>query len=213
MLSLEEITADIGSGSREQHPNSILYSILSGRVREYPDGIPDSGSAVATCHCERTRTVCLKEPKVTCRVASGVMAKTSRFIQGLPSFCQLPPADQASLLQHCWAHLLVLGLAQEGMALEVRDAPDSSLLRRILLAEEDHRRPTRAEVHRLNAILKQLQSLELSPKECAYLKGALLFNPGKKVPAKVTGKPAPSALIWNKIRTFESSPLLQLLQD
>lgn len=187
MLSLEEITADIGPGSREQHPNSILYSILSGKERGFPDGIPDSGGAVATCHCERTRTMCLKEPKVTCRVASGVMAKTSLFIQGLPSFCQLPPADQASLLQHCWAHLVVLGLAQEGMALEVREAPHSSLLRRILLAEEDRRRPTHAEVHRLNGVLKQLRSLALSPKEYAYLKGALLFNPGKKVLAKVTG--------------------------
>lgn len=181
MLSVEEIAADICSGSREQHPNSILYSILSGRERGYPAGTAEGGggAAMATCHCKRTRTICLKEPKVTCRVASGVMTKTFRFVQGLPSFCQLPAADRAALLRHSWVHLFVLGLAQEGMALEVTDAPDSSLLRRILLAEEDRQRPTLAEVHRLRGVMNQLWSLELSPKEYACLKGALLFDPGK----------------------------------
>lgn len=176
-----EIAADVGSGSREQHPNSILYSILSGRESRYLDGKADISSAGYNCHCEWTRTVCLKDPKV----ASGLMVKTCRFIRGLPPFCRLPSADQASLLRHCWVHLFVLALAQEGISLEVTDAPDSSILRQILLGpglmEKDRHRPTLAEVHRLGAVVNHLWTLELSPKEYAYLKGALLFNPGKSL--------------------------------
>lgn len=176
-----ELAADVGPGSREQHPNSILYSILSGRESRYLDGKPDRSSAAYNCHCQWTRTVCLKDPKV----ASGLTVKTLRFIQGLPSFCQLPSADQASLLRHCWVHLLVLALARERIPLEVTHAPDSSILRQILLGpglmEKDRRRPTLAEVHRLRAVMNHLWTLELSPKEYAYLKGALLFNPGKSL--------------------------------
>lgn len=183
MLSLE-IAADVGSGSREHHPNSILYNILSGRHSGYQDGKPDR-SLWHNCRCEGTRTVCLKDPKVTYQVAASLMVKTFRFVQGLPSFCQLPSEDQASLLRHCWVHLFVLALAQQRIALEVTDAPHSSILRQILLspglAEQDHPRPTLAEVHRLRTIMNQLWTLELSPKEYAYLRGALLFNPGKSL--------------------------------
>lgn len=173
MLSLEE--------TAEHHPSGILYSILSGRGSGYTDGKPDRN-----CHCEWTRTVCLKDPKVASQAASAVAVKTFRFIRGLPSFCQLPPADQASLLRHCWVHLFVLGLAQDQIALEVKDVPDSSILRQILLGpgleERDRRRrPTVAEVHGLRALMNHLWTLELSPKEYAYLKGALLFNPGKSL--------------------------------
>eukprot|EP00066_Takifugu_rubripes_P005243 XP_003969163.1 PREDICTED: nuclear receptor subfamily 0 group B member 2-like [Takifugu rubripes] len=179
MLSLE-IAADVGSGSRERHPNSILYSILSGRNSGYLDGKPDR-SRRHNCHCEGTRTVGLKDPKVTYQVASSLMVQTFCFIQGLPSFCQLPSEDQALLLRHCWVHLFVLGLAQQRIALEVTEAPDSSILRQILLGpgltEQDHHRPTLAEVHRLRTIMNHLWTLGLGPKEYAYLKGALLFNP------------------------------------
>lgn len=136
---------------------------------------------MATCRCRRARSVRLREPKVTRRVVSGVMAKSLGFVQGLPSFCRLPPEDRAALLRQCWGQLLLVGLAQEGVAVEVTDAPPVSLLRRILLAEEEER-PTLAQAHRLRRIMEQLWSLELSPKEYAYLKGALLFNPGKNLP-------------------------------
>lgn len=183
MLSLE-IAADLGSGSREQHPNSILFSILSGRNSGYLDAKPDR-SRRHNCHCEGRRTVSLKDPKVTYQVASSLMVKTFCFIQGLSSFCQLPSEDQALLLRHCWVHLFVLGLAQQRVALEVTEAPDSSILRQILLGpgltEQDHHRPTLAEVHRLRTIMNHLWSLGLGPKEYAYLKGALLFNPGKSL--------------------------------
>lgn len=181
IVEMLEIAADVGSGSRQQHPNSILYSILSGRESRYLDGKPDRSSAEYNCHCQWTRTVCLKDPKV----ASDLMVKTLRFIRGLPSFCQLPPADQASLLRHCWVHLFVLALARERISLEVTHAPDSSILRQILLGpglvEKDRHRPTLAEVHRLRAVMNRLWTLELSPKEYAHLKGALLFNPGKSL--------------------------------
>lgn len=62
------------------------------------------------------------------------------------------------------------------------DAPNSSILRQILLGpgltEKEADQPTLAGVNRLRACLRQLWNLDLSPKEYAYLKGALLFNPG-----------------------------------
>lgn len=87
------------------------------------------------------------------------------------------------MLRHCWVPLFVLGLAQEKIAFEVTDAPNSSILRQILLGpgltEGEAHRPTLAGVHRLRTCLRYLWKLDLSPKEYAYLKGALLFNPGK----------------------------------
>lgn len=192
MLSLEETAAGVCPGSRERHPGGILYNILSGRGSGYTGGEPDGN-----CHCERTRTVCLKDPKVASQVASAVAVKTFRFVRGLPSFCQLPPEDQASLLRHCWVHLFVLGLAQDQVALEVTDARESSILRQILLGpglqERDRRRPTVAEVHRLRNVMNHLWTLELSPKEYAYLKGALLFNPGKSLSGESTWNQAGSS--------------------
>lgn len=183
MLSLE-IAADVGPGSRDQHPNSILYGILSGRNSGDLDGKPDR-SRRHNCRCEGTRTVCLKDPKVTYQVASSLMVKTFCFIQGLPSFCQLPSEDQALLLRHCWVHLFVLGLVQQRIAVEVTEAPEASILRQILLGpgltEQEHHRPTLAEVHSLRTVMNHLRTLGLGAKEYAYLKGALLFNPGKSL--------------------------------
>lgn len=72
------------------------------------------------------------------------------------------------------------------MVFEVTELPDSSMLRRILLSgqgqshrEDDEKRclPTLAGVHNLRSCLYKLWALDLSPKEYAYLKGAVLFNP------------------------------------
>ncbi|XP_059206528.1 nuclear receptor subfamily 0, group B, member 2b [Centropristis striata] len=177
MFPLEEIT----NSYRDQHPHNILYNILSGRESGSINNKLKHNAVAYNCHCEQKRTVCLKDPKVTCKVASSVLVKTIRFVRSLPSFSQLSSQDQSSLLTHCWVLLFVLGLAQEKIMFEVTDAPNSSILRQILLgpglAEKDSDQPTLAGVHKLRACLHQLWNLDLSPKEYAYLKGALLFNP------------------------------------
>ncbi|XP_071763674.1 nuclear receptor subfamily 0 group B member 2-like [Centroberyx gerrardi] len=187
MFPLEEkITSCTCSGYREQHPHTILYNILSWRDSSYLDNNKLNHNATAhNCHCEQRRAVCLKNPKATCQVASSVLVKTVCFMRSVPSFGQLPSGDQFSLLRDCWVPLFVLGLAQEKMVLEVTDVPDSSMLRQILLgqgrtekeAQEKRSQPTLARVHRLRTCLHQLWNLDLSPKEYAYLKGAMLFNP------------------------------------
>lgn len=180
MYPLEETTESTCSGCQRQHPHGILYSILSGqKVRHL-----DCRSAAPTCHCEQ-RTVCLKDPKTTCQVASDVLVKTMRFLRSLPSFNQLPQRDQLLLLKHSWVPLFVLGLAQDKILFEVTDRPNSSLLRKILLGsgstQKEMVQPTLRDVCELRTCLHQLWNLDLSPKEYAYLKGALLFNPGKSV--------------------------------
>lgn len=180
MYPLEETAGSTCSGCRGQHPHGILYGILSGRKSGHLDPL--------TCHCER-RTVCLKEPQTTCRVASGVLAKTMRFLGSLLSFRQLPGGDQLSLLEHNWVPLFVLGLAQDKIFFEVTDRPNSSRLRRILLGpgstQKEAEQPTLMDVCELRTCLHQLWDLDLSPKEYAYLKGVLLFEPGKTKSAKV----------------------------
>lgn len=168
---------------QEQHPHTILYEILSRQESGYLNNKLNQSTAKHNCHCEPRKIVCLKDPNATCQVASSVLVKTICFLRSLPSFRQLPSADQSSLLRHCWVPLFVLGLAQDKIAFEVTDVPNSSILRQILLGpgptEKEAERPTLAGVHKLKTCLRHLWNLELSPKEYAYLKGALLFNPGK----------------------------------
>ncbi|XP_045915384.1 nuclear receptor subfamily 0, group B, member 2b [Micropterus dolomieu] len=181
MFPLEEITNNTCSGFRDKHPHTILYNILSGRESGYLNRKLNHCATEHNCHCEQRRTVCLKDPKATCQVASSVLVKTICFVRSLPSFSQLSSGDQSSLLRHCWVPLFVLGLAQEKIVFEVTDVPNSSILRQILLGprlpEQEAEQPTLAEVHKLRACLHLLWNLDLSPKEYAYLKGVLLFNP------------------------------------
>ncbi|XP_076611351.1 nuclear receptor subfamily 0 group B member 2-like [Chaetodon auriga] len=181
MFPLEEITHSTCSHYLDQHPHAILYSILSGQESGYLNTKLDQNITAHNCHCEQRRTVCLKDPAATCQVASSVLVKTICFVRSLPSFSQLPSGDQSSLLRHCWLPLFVLGLAQEKIVFEVTNVPNSSILRQILLGprltEREAHRPTLAGVHKLRTCLHYLWNLDLSPKEYAYLKGALLFNP------------------------------------
>lgn len=185
MFPLEETTNSACSSYRDQHPHAILYSILSWRESGYHHNKLNRHATAHNCHCEQRRTVCLKDPKATCQVASGVLVKTICFMRSLPAFSQLPSGDRSSLLRHCWLPLFVLGLAQEEIVFEVIDVPNSSILRQILLGpgpgltEKEADQPTQAGVHILRTCLHQLWDLDLGPKEYAYLKGALLFNPGK----------------------------------
>ncbi|KAM6958830.1 nuclear receptor subfamily 0, group B, member 2b [Aplochiton taeniatus] len=177
-------------GHREQHPHTILYNILCQKDSSYQSsGNLSSNRTWTSCHCEQRRAVCLKNPQNTCQAASSVLVKTVRFMRSLPSFSQLPSRDRQLLLRDCWVPLFILGLAQEKVVFEVTDTADSSMLRQILLNDQDQSGtlsdekrtlPTIAGVHNLKSCLHQLWALDLSPKEYAYLKGALLFKPDVK---------------------------------
>nr|XP_056703659.1 nuclear receptor subfamily 0 group B member 2 [Euleptes europaea] len=157
--------------------NAILYTLLSRDRREGRS--PSQGR----CLCQKRRTVCLQAPQVTCRAASDVLVKTVSFVKNLPSFQLLPWEDQLLLLDGCWAPLFLLGLVQEMVTFEVIETPAPSMLKRILLDGQCERQelqraqPTLASVQRLQCSLNEFWSLDLSPKEYAYLKGAMLFNP------------------------------------
>lgn len=104
-------------------------------------------------------------------------------MKNLPAFNQMPAKDQFLLLKSCWAPLFILGLAQEHVDFEVTDSPADSMLKKILLNRQDgpgveREQPTMAGVSKLKSCLKKFWSLDLSPKEYAYLKGTAIFNPG-----------------------------------
>lgn len=166
-----------------RQPNAILYNILRRTDDEPGDNINQNySSAPRRCHCEMRRTVCLKTPTETCKTASDVLVKTINFMKSLPAFHQLPQKDQLALLQSCWVPLFILGLAQERVRFEVTDTPAASMLKRILLnCHEDidtqKEQPTLVGVNTLKSCLKKFWSLDLSPKEYAYLKGTMIFNP------------------------------------
>ncbi|XP_028985787.1 nuclear receptor subfamily 0 group B member 2a [Betta splendens] len=163
--------------------NPILYNILSRMDNSKPSrNQVDCSSEPHRCSCERRRTVCLKRPAEICKEASAVLVKTIHFMRSLPAFNQLPVNDQFSLLTSCWAPLFILGLAQERVSFEVMDVPADSMLKKILLNRQERRdvereEPTMAGVGKLVRCLKKFWSLDLSPKEYAYLKGTTIFNP------------------------------------
>ncbi|KAJ6663451.1 hypothetical protein lerEdw1_009530 [Lerista edwardsae] len=161
---------------REEKENAILYALLtSQRGGRSPSR--------QLCRCAKRRAVCLQAPHVTCPAASDVLVKTISFVKNLPSFQLLPWGDQLRLLESCWAPLFLLGLAQEMVTFEVMETPSPSLLERILLGGRGKRQelqraqPSLASVQHLQCCLTSFWSLALHPKEYAYLKGAVLFNP------------------------------------
>lgn len=159
--------------------NAILYTLLSR------DQWKSCSPSQQRCLCQKRSTVCLQTPQVTCQAASDVLVKTVSFVKNLPSFQLLPWEDQLLLLDNCWAPLFLLGLVQEMVTFEVIETPAPSMLKRILLDDQCKRhelqraQPTLASVQRLQCSLNEFWSLDLSPKEYAYLKGAILFNPSK----------------------------------
>ncbi|XP_012686845.2 nuclear receptor subfamily 0, group B, member 2b [Clupea harengus] len=184
--------------SEERSPPTILFNILSRKHYSSSSSMSTADSRRQyslshNCHCDQRRTVCLKDPEGVCQAASTVLVKTIRFMTSLPSFRHLPQRDQLVLLYNSWVPLFVLGLAQEHTEFEVTDSPANSILKRILLNTSDGGRemeepamPTLANVHKIKACLQRLWNLDLSPKEYAYIKGALLFNPdvpGLQAPA------------------------------
>ncbi|NWX18494.1 NR0B2 protein, partial [Aegotheles bennettii] len=161
----------------EDKRTAILYTLLSQNLQH------GCSPAQQRCLCHQRRTVCLRTPRVTCRAASNVLIKTLSFMKNLPSFHLLPQEDQLLLLDSCWVPLFLLGLVQEMVTFEVMETPAPSMLKKILLdgqskgQEPERTQPTLAAVQRLQCCLNTFWSLDLSPKEYAYLKGAILFNP------------------------------------
>jgi len=175
----------------EDKPTAILYTLLSQNHSH------SRSPAHQRCLCHQRRTVCLRTPHVTCQAASNVLVKTVSFVKNLPSFHLLPREDQLLLLDSCWVPLFLLGLVQEMVTFEVMETPAPSMLKKILLdgqskrQEPERTQPTLAAVQRLQCCLNTFWSLDLSPKEYAYLKGAVLFDPGEcpalaALPARVS---------------------------
>ncbi|XP_076594118.1 nuclear receptor subfamily 0 group B member 2a [Chaetodon auriga] len=171
------------SANSDRLSNPILFNILSQMDNSKPSQNSLSYNSVPhRCNCELRRTVCLKRPSEICKEASAVLVKTVQFMKNLPAFNQMPPNDQFSLLKSCWAPLFILGLAQEHVDFEVTDTPADSMLKKILLNRQEstgieREQPTMAGVSKLKSCLKKFWSLDLSPKEYAYLKGTTIFNP------------------------------------
>ncbi|KAH0631178.1 hypothetical protein JD844_005375 [Phrynosoma platyrhinos] len=171
---------ECGPCHHEENQNAILYTLLSQNMTHHRG---DHGLSQQSCMCHKRRTVCLQTPQATCQAASDVLVKTISFMKNLPSFQLLPWEDQLLLLDSCWVPLFLLGLVQEMVTFEVMETPAPSMLERILLDGSCKRQvpqraqPTLASVQRLQCCLNSFWSLDLSPKEYAYLKGAILFNP------------------------------------
>ncbi|XP_017265774.1 nuclear receptor subfamily 0 group B member 1 [Kryptolebias marmoratus] len=141
-----------------------------------------------SCGSMRRRGV-LRAPQVTCKAASAVLVKTLRFVKNVPCFRELPDDDQLLLIRSGWAPLLVLGLAQDRVDFETTETVEPSMLQRILtgLPERQSDAPSGqshaplgvsvVDIEAIKAFLKKCWSVDISTKEYAYLKGAVLFNP------------------------------------
>lgn len=147
--------------------------------------------------CGAPRRVTLQSPQVVGEAASAGLLKTIRFVKYLPCFQVLPLDQQLLLVSSCWASLLMLELAQDHLNLETVETSECSRPQKMLTArrretfgEELESQPdaeifptaAATEVQTLKGFLTKCWSLEINTKEYAYLKGIVLFNPGKRPP-------------------------------
>ncbi|CAJ1079698.1 nuclear receptor subfamily 0 group B member 1 [Xyrichtys novacula] len=170
------------------HKTSSSSSTSS--VNTAPVSIQELRQQACSCGSTRRRGV-LRSPQVTCKAASAVLVKTLRFVKNVPCFRELPEDDQLMLIRSGWAPLLVLGLAQDRVDFETTETVEPSMLQRILTGVPDRQSevPTTAgqsrgavgvsvvDIEAIKAFLKKCWSVDISTKEYAYLKGAVLFNP------------------------------------
>uniref|UniRef100_A0A6Q2XA88 NR LBD domain-containing protein n=1 Tax=Esox lucius TaxID=8010 RepID=A0A6Q2XA88_ESOLU len=193
-----------GAGGQNNN-NSILYNILKNdslaTTEEEQQPTPQQNRQhrairQQACSCSSSRRRgCLRSPQVTCKAASAVLVKTLRFVKNVPCFRELPEEDQLLLVRNGWAPLLVLGLAQDRVDFETTETAEPSMLQRILTGGcggqsslTDRQGEPRSEqsagiegvslsdIQGIKAFLKKCWVLDISTKEYAYLKGAVLFN-------------------------------------
>ncbi|XP_067848410.1 nuclear receptor subfamily 0 group B member 1 [Heptranchias perlo] len=186
---MSSVCADMCQCKNDMGLSSILYKLLKNDGQDLPQGQQALGAPPVPpglgCPCRSRRKVVLKSPHITCAEASVVLAKTLTFIKNVPCFQALPWDDQLTLVRRCWAPLLVLGLAQDKVDFETVEASEPSILHTILTngpanvqQEMGHQHsPSAAEIQIIKRFLVKCWSLDISPKEYAYLKGTLLFNP------------------------------------
>ncbi|KAG9339454.1 hypothetical protein JZ751_023592 [Albula glossodonta] len=173
-------------GNRRQ--NSILYSILKNdnQTEQHTHRRPGAALQQQACSCGSKKKVALRCPQITCKTASAVLVKTLKFVKNVPCFRELPAEDQLVLVRSSWAPLLVLGMAQDRVDFETTETPEPSMLQKILTSGQERRGSpheqrdqgvTLADIQGIKAFLTKCWGLDISTKEYAYLKGAVLFNP------------------------------------
>ncbi|KAL4656924.1 hypothetical protein GN956_G3939 [Arapaima gigas] len=172
--------------SSHRRRGSILYSILKNEshAERASHRRPEPAVPRHACSCASSRRVALRCPQATCKAASAVLLKTLRFVKNVPCFRELPADDQLLLVRSSWAPLLVLGLAQDRVDFETTESAEPSMLQRILTSGREqqprhggHRDVSPADIQAIKAFLSRCWGLDVSTKEYAYLKGAVLFNP------------------------------------
>ncbi|KAF7666966.1 hypothetical protein LDENG_00085470 [Lucifuga dentata] len=170
------------------HRTSSSSSSSSSSITSAPASLQELRQQACSCGSTRRRGI-LRSPQVTCKAASAVLVKTLRFVKNVPCFRELPEDDQLMLIRSGWAPLLVLGLAQDRVDFETTETVEPSMLQRILtgLPERQCELPAEqsrtaagvsvVDIEAIKAFLKKCWSVDISTKEYAYLKGAVLFNP------------------------------------
>ncbi|XP_075959111.1 nuclear receptor subfamily 0 group B member 1 [Anarhichas minor] len=178
---------------QQQHPQQQTLQHLLHKTSSSSSSSAASPQELRqqACSCGSTRRRgVLRSPQVTCKAASAVLVKTLRFVKNVPCFRELPEDDQLTLIRSCWAPLLVLGLAQDRVDFDTTETVEPSMLQRILTGLPDRQSEVPAagqsrgaagvsvvDIDTIRAFLKKCWSVDISTKEYAYLKGAVLFNP------------------------------------
>uniref|UniRef100_H2M8J9 Nuclear receptor subfamily 0, group B, member 1 n=1 Tax=Oryzias latipes TaxID=8090 RepID=H2M8J9_ORYLA len=170
------------------HQHALQHLLQKTPSSCAPTPLLDPQQQACSCGSTRRRGV-LRSPQVTCKAASAVLVKTLRFVKNVPCFRELPEDDQLLLIRSGWASLLVLGLAQDRVDFDTTETVEPSMLQRILTGlphrqsepQPGHSRTAAGvsvvDIEAIKAFLKKCWSVDISTKEYAYLKGAVLFNP------------------------------------
>lgn len=169
---------------------SILYSILN-RGAPCTRGRVEVAAAQQLCSCaSKSQLVAIRAPRLVFKAASEVLEKTFRFVKNVACFRVLPAEDQLRLVRHSWAPLLVLGMVQDSVDFDMVEKRQPSLLHTILTHSEERQQSGPAEIQDpgvpvwaaegIKRFLVRCRGLRISVKEYAFLKGAILFTPGKK---------------------------------
>ena len=178
---------------QHQPQHTLQHLLQKSSSTAGPASLQELRQQACSCGSTRRRGV-LRAPQVTCKAASAVLVKTLRFVKNVPCFRELPEDDQLMLIRSGWAPLLVLGLAQDRVDFETSETVEPSMLQRILTGLPDRQSELLAgqsrgaagvsvvDIEAIKAFLKRCWSVDISTKEYAYLKGAVLFNPGRFTP-------------------------------